>query len=198
MAEQSPTVEVAPTIIVSNSDEGIDNAASSGPPASTNTNGGNEEPSHSDGSPAHSGQELDGITQSLEGLAEQPIVAVAAIEAERDIELAEIHATTERERIAVEHEHIVAVVEDHKELEECRREIAELQEKVEALSLLIQPPQPVEVLEDQLEIAPEPNLIQPSTAAPMPEMLTELSEESEVEKLEPEIPVSRARRFVAI
>ena len=181
--EQSPTVEIAPTVIVSNSDNGNDNAEENG--------SGNEAANNSSDEPAHSSE------QSIEPISEQ--VTIAAIEAERDVALAEIHSDVERERIAVEAERVETVSEVNEELEECRREIATLTEAVRKLENLLIPPPPLEVVEvtEELPTAPETDLIQPSTQAPTVETMTELSEESVDERPEETIP-NRVRRFIAI
>lgn len=199
MAEQqSPTVEVAPTIIVSNSEEGSDNAAASGPAAASDvTNGGDEPASHNNGNAASGAEGLDADTGAL-SLAEQPGVAIAAIEAERDIGIAEIHASVERERIELEADRIEAIVESNGELEECRNRILTLEAQMEELrSLIPPPPQEATTETELLETAPEPHLIQPSTAAPMLETPMEALEESVAESPVEEVP-NRRRKFIAI
>lgn len=187
MAEQnSPTVEIAPTVIVSNSnEEGTDNDHAN----STDDNGegsGTAELSSHD-----NGNATDGTS---------PIVAVAEIEAERDVTLAAIHDETERERLRLEAERVAAIEDSNREYTECQREIQELRERVETLTALLIPPQPLEemVTEEPLEIAEETNLTPPSTAAPTVETLTEPSEESVEESQVTEAAPSRARKYVAI
>lgn len=184
MAElQSPTVEIAPVIITSNSSEDQSHDDIGETANSPSDNGDGE----------LGGSSLDENASSLNS----EIVAIAEIEAERDITLAAIHSDVERERIAVEGERIEAIVESNEDLELCRREIANLTERVEALSLLIQPPVSEEVIAELLETAPELNLTEPSIAVPIVETQMELSEENEDEKPEAEIP-SRVRKFIAI
>jgi hypothetical protein len=178
MAEQSPSVEIAPTVIISNSDEVEENAGQSIEPNSSNELAspiGDDDPPKS----------------------EQ--VVIAAIEAERDVALAEIHSDVERERIAVEAERIETVSDTNEELNKCREEIAILAGKLATLENLLTPPPPLEAVEivEELETVPELNLIHPSTVVPTVEAGTELSEESAEEKAEEIIP-SRVRRFIAI
>lgn len=181
--QQSPTVEIAPTVIVSNSNEGEENAGSEN----------SIDAPHSDGPTGDSGSSLDD-----DATPQSENVAIAAIEAERDITLAAIHSDVERERIELEGERIEAIAESNEELEICRREIAALTEKVEALATLLIPPLPLEVVEmtEELPTVEETDLIQPSTQVPTVETMTEPLEESVEERLE-EIP-SRVRRFIAI
>lgn len=180
--EQSPTVEIAPTVIVSNSD-GVENNAeeiqSSGDEPNSDNVG-----SQSDG---------DGASSVSDA------VAIAAIQAERDVTLGEISSDIERERIRLEQERVEQISEKNEELEECRREIAELREQMEQLRLSIQPQQLEEAeMEELSETVPEPNLIQPSTAAPTPEMETELSEESVEENPVVVEETRTVRKFIAI
>lgn len=133
------------------------------------------------------------VEEIVEEIAEptaSEIVEVAQIEADRDIALAAINAEVEEQRIE-------AAKEVNEEYAECQRELEALRTRVEELAQLIQPPQLVEVITEPSEIVPEPNLIQPSTAAPTVETLTELSEESAEESPVGEIP-NRGRRFIAI
>lgn len=129
---------------------------------------------------------------------DQPLVAVAEIEANRDVAIASIESEVERERLGLEAEHIKQENENAKELEECRRSIAELREQMDNLANTLIPPQVSEEATEELsEIAPETNLTEPSTAAPIVETPTELSEESADESPALEIQ-SRGRRFIAI
>jgi len=129
-------------------------------------------------------------------------VAVAEIEANRDIALAAIHSETEQARIEVEAERIEAIAEGNKEYDECRQEIQRLTGIVESLSERVNSliPQPVlEVVEtvEELPTAEETNLIPQSTVVPTAETQTEPSEESAEERAEEAIP-SRVRKFIAI
>lgn len=220
MAEQqSPTVEIAPTIIISNSNEGEENADTTSADNSSNADGSGEEAGGESELSSHSGAdqstrtgqsgELSSHNNGLSGndsgsLVDETIadrsddVAIAVIEAERDITLAAISDDTERERIRLEAERVEAITERNEEIEECRREIQELRERVETLTnSLIPPPLPETVMEEQLEIAPETNLIPQSTVDPDSETMTEASEESVEESPVEEIP-NRVRRFIAI
>jgi uncharacterized protein (DUF342 family) len=178
--EQSPSVEIAPTVIISNSDEGENNAAHSGD--SIEPNSGDE----------HSSSVGDDNSSQSEQ------VVIAAIEAERDVALAEIHSDVERERIAVEAERIETVSDTNEELNKCREEIAVLAEKLATLENLLIPPPPLEIVAtEELPIVEETDLIHPSTVVPIAETQTEHSEESVEERLEEAIP-SRVRKFIAI
>jgi hypothetical protein len=191
-------VEIAPTVIVSNSDESQINDDSSG-----NTNE-TDEHSTDTGSNENSAGDSEPPTSELSSYSEggaatddtSPIVAVAEIEASRDIALAEIGASVERERIEVEAEQI----KENEELVECQRQIAELREQVENLTNLLTPPPALEEMGmDELQIAPEMNLTEPSTVAPTPETQTELSDESVDENPVVEETVTVVeRRFRAI
>jgi len=126
-------------------------------------------------------------------------VEIARIEAERDITITALHSDVERERIELEAEQ---TNERHREIEICREEIARLTGIVESLTEQVTsliPPLPLveETRMEELETALEPDLIQPSTQAPIAEIKTELSEESAEENPVAETP-SRARRFIAI
>jgi hypothetical protein len=175
MSEQSPITVEAPTVIVSNSNEEIENAGQS--ELSNNE-------AHTDG--ASGGIELaDGPNDTTQSEG----VAIAAIEAERDITLAAISSEVERERIELEGERIEALSEEKEELEACRRELAELREAVTKLENLLTPPPQLEVVTEteELPIVPETDLTQPSTAAPTAEQRTENLEENVEESLA-EIP----------
>lgn len=175
MEEHSPQVEIAPTIVISNS-EGEEHGQENNP---------GDAPPHSD--------ELTSDAQSEQ-------VVIAAIEAERDIALATISSDVERERIELESERVEAISERNEELELCRTEIAALTAKVQALEILLTPPplsEVVEAMEEQLEIAAEQNLTPQSTLVPIAEIKTEPSEESADQREEEEIP-NRNRRFIAI
>jgi hypothetical protein len=180
--EQLPTVEIAPTVIISNSDDGNDNAS-------------NNENVSSDNGASGDNSGSDSVEDTPSELPEN--VTIAAIEADRDIALAEIHSAVERERIELEADRIETIEETNREFEECQREIAELRERIAELTLLILPPVLETVPEEQLEIVPEPNLTEPSTVVPTIETMTELSEENADEKPEAEIP-NPGRRFIAI
>jgi hypothetical protein len=191
MSEQSPITVEAPTVIVSNSEtEGNHNDEHSSSSASGDGLPGSEEGSNSgDGSAQSNG---DGI---LEPGSEQ--IAVAAIEAERDVALAEIHSDVERERIELERDALETRNED---IAECRREVERLTALVDSLMEtvnLLTPPPILELVTEELPTVPECDLTQPSTAAPTVETLTELSEESAEERQEEVIP-NRVRRFIAI
>lgn len=178
--EHSPTIEIAPTVIVSNSDEGETNVEATDSGETPDLTGASELSSSDNGNATEDG--------------EPPVIAVAEIEATRDIALAEIGASVERERIAAQSEH-------DGELEECRREIQELREAVTALQetvLSLTPPPVLEVVEEQLETHSEPSLTHPSTAAPTTETMTEALEESVEESPVEEIQVARGRKFIAI
>jgi hypothetical protein len=174
----------APTVIVSNSSEELENAGQS---------------EHSDNAPHSDGsQSIIELADGPNDVTQSESVAIATIEAERDVTLAAIHSEVERERIELEAERVEAISESNEELEICRREIAALTEKVETLERLLTPPPPLEIVtEEQLEIVPEPSLTEPSTAAPTIETQTEHSEESAGEKLEEAIQ-KPVRRFIAI
>lgn len=184
MADELPVVEIAPTVVISNSETDNNNGTDNGQ-ISDNGSG-----SHSSDEPA---QPIgDGISPATEQ------VAIAAIEAERDVALAEIHSDVERERIAVEAERVEATVDLNEELNKCREEIAALTAKVETLENTLIPPQPLAIVEtEELPIVQESDLIQPDTAAPTVETLTEPGEESVAESLE-EIPAKVRRTFRAI
>jgi hypothetical protein len=185
MSEQSPITVEAPTVIVSNSNEDLENAGSPEPSNVT---------PHSDG--AQSNIELaDGPNDATQSEG----VAIAAIEAERDITLAAISSEVERERIELEGERIEALSEEKEELEACRRELAELREAVTKLENLLTPPPQLEVVTEteELPIVPETDLTLPSTVAPTVEQSLENSEENLEERTEEVIP-SRVRKFIAI
>jgi hypothetical protein len=191
-------VEIAPTVIVSNSDESQTNDDSSGNTNETDEHstdtGSNENPA-GDSEPSTS--ELSSYSEGSAATDDtSPIVAVAEIEASRDIALAEIGASVERERIEVEAEQI----KENEELAECQRQIAELREQVENLTNLLTPPPALEEMGmDELQTAPETNLTEPSTVAPTPETQTELSDESVDENPVVEETVTVVeRRFRAI
>jgi len=184
MSEQSPITVEAPTVIVSNSNEELDNAGEQ-------THSSNE--AHSDGASGDAGPG-DGPIDAPQSEG----VAIAAIEAERDITLAAISSETERARIEVEAERVETVSEVNEEIELCRREIAELAGKITALENLLTPPPPLEIVEtEELPTVPETDLTQPSTAAPTVETQTEHSEESVEERVEEAIQKVE-RRFRAI
>lgn len=183
--EQSPTVEIAPTIIVSNSSEGEHNEEPITP--------GNE--THSNGDSELSGSELvgDPSPDNSEN------VAIAEIEAGRDVALATIHSDVERERIAVEAERIET---ENKGYDECREEISQLRGMVETiaeqLNSLIPPLVSEEMAMEELPIVPEPNLTEPSTQAPTLETMTEHSEENAEENPVVVEEVKTVRKFIAI
>jgi hypothetical protein len=198
MAEQqSPSVEVAaPTVIISNSNESDPNGDVSSAISSENSSSGENAGDNSGPGEFSSHNNGDATEDSA-----SPIVAVAQIEAERDVTLAAIHDETERERLRLEAERIEAIEEGNKEYSECQREIQELREQVQKLTDLLIPPQPLEetAVEEQLEIAPETISIQPSTVAPTVETLMEPSEESAEESLEEAAAAPNpARKFIAI
>jgi hypothetical protein len=129
-------------------------------------------------------------------------VAIAAIEADKEIKIAEIHADIEEARIEAQTEQTEVLAEQsNRDYDECRREIAALAETVERLEMLINSLTPPPVLEvvttEPLETVTETNLTQPSTAAPTAEMLMEVSEENEEEKPEA-VETSRVRKYIAI
>lgn len=181
--DNSPSVEIAPTVIVSNSSESDEHASENN--SSADGNRGVLEPPIGEGSNSSS--------------EENPDITIAAIEAERDIALATIHSETERERISLEAERIETIDERNEEIIKCREEIANLTAKVEALEILLTPPPQLEVTETEteLETVPEKDLTHPDIAAPINEIETEPSETSEEEKLEEIIP-KPARKFIAI
>ena len=121
-------------------------------------------------------------------------VEIAQIEADKEVTIAAIHA--EVETAAIE-----ANANEKSEIEECRAEIARLTGIVdnltETVNLLIPPPVLEVVATEELPIALETDLTQPSIAAPTVETLTEPLEESVEERPEETIP-SRVRRFIAI
>lgn len=129
-------------------------------------------------------------------------VAIAAIEADKEIKIAEIHADVEEARIEAQIEQTEVLAEQsNRDYDECRREIAALTETVERLEILVNSLTPPPVLEvvttEPLETATEMNLTQPSTAAPTVETLMEVSEENEEEKPAAE-ETSRVRKYIAI
>lgn len=166
----------APTVVISNS-EGNENGSQ---------DNSSNEASHANG---------DGVQDTSEQ------VTIAAIEAERDVALAEIHSDVERERIAVEAERVEAIEQRNQEIEECRMEINRLTGIVETLmdqvNSLIPPPQLVEVVTEELPTVPEQDLIQPSIVVPTPETTTEHLEENADESLTEEI-LNPVRKFIAI
>jgi hypothetical protein len=187
MSDEQQSLTVTPIINVSNSNE-------------DSGNGDEEIQGGASGNEAHSDGDTSNGGSPLAGNDEPPLteaIAVASIEAERDVALAEIHSDVERERIALEAERIE---NENRELAECQRQIQELTERVEALSLLIPPLVSETVQEEvteQLEIVEEANLTPQSIVVPTAETQTEHSEESVEERLEEAIP-SRVRRFIAI
>lgn len=129
-------------------------------------------------------------------------VAIAAIEADKEIKIAEIHSETEQARIEAQTEQTEVLAEAAKEdYQECLSQLQMLKETVERLETTVNSLTPPPVLEvvtmEELPTAPETNLTQPSIAAPTLETMTEPLEESEEEKPEPEVP-SRVRKFIAI
>jgi hypothetical protein len=99
--EQSPTVEIAPTVVISNSDNESENDAGT-------HSGIVDEP----------GEVSSHITAEDEPSSET--VVIAEIEAGRDVALAEIAASVERDRIELEGERVEAIAETNREYEECR------------------------------------------------------------------------------
>jgi hypothetical protein len=185
--EQSPTVEIAPTIIISNSDEGGENDLDS---TSGEIAG---EPSSENSTVIAEASDTDGLSSSDSEVStdDKPSnVAIAEIEAGRDIALAEIHSEVERERI--EHE--------HGELDECRKEIADLRAKVEQMEILLTPPLQSEeqVIAEQSAIVPEQNLTEPSIAAPTLETMTEPLDESAEENPVVVEEAVHVRKYIAI
>lgn len=175
MADEQPSVEITPTVIISNSEEGGENVEQQ-------NNGG----------------QADNSLGAQSEQSQSDAVVIAAIEAERDVSLAEIHGDIERERIAVEETRVEAITERNEELEKCRKEIAELRARVEEMALLIPPPQlVVETEMETLPIVQESDLIQPDTVAPTVETLMEPSEEKEEEKQVAE-ETKIVRKFIAI
>jgi hypothetical protein len=180
--EQSPTVEIAPTVVISNSDNESENDAGT-------HSGIVDEP----------GEVSSHITAEDEPSSET--VVIAEIEAGRDVALAEIAASVERDRIELEGERVEAIAETNREYEECLVEIAALRERVETLANLLIPPQPLEAetVTEELPIVPEPDLTQPSTAAPTLETMTEPSVESVEESPVEETTITvRERRYIPI
>jgi hypothetical protein len=119
------------------------------------SNGGQQ--SDNDAGSHNSGEVSDGELSDTTGA-----VAIAAIEAERDVSIALIHAENEAARIeaqASSAEQIIEATTDHnEELEQCRNEIAELREKLDRLAEQLTPPPLSEVSE---EIIPENSGIAP-------------------------------------
>jgi len=134
-------------------------------------------------------------------------VAIAGIEAERDITVASIHADTEQTRIERSAEALEEIVEATNEVEQCRAEIAQLRERLETMeSSLTPPPPPVEeiaqeiaeeITETALETPEEPSLIPQSIATPTIETQTEVSVENE-EGERAVVEAKARRKYIAI
>lgn len=134
-------------------------------------------------------------------------VAIAAIEAERDVTIAALAAESEASRQTAHSEIVEQVIEPVKsEIEICREEIANLTKRLEAMEvkdMLIPPVQAQELAEEIVteivETLTEPasDLTPQSTVTPTTETMTEALEESVEEKPEA-VETEARRRYIAI
>jgi hypothetical protein len=142
------------------------------------------------------GSSVTGVDGAEAGTPPANDVAIAEIEANRDITIEAIRAEVDTARIET-------IAEERSEIELCREEIKELRELVSTLEtrLIPPPPPPMEqapILEtvEPLEIAPETSSIPNDTPTPILETQTELSEERREEK--PEAQTRARRTYIAI